>query len=298
MIPASQASRRAAPGLMVFAGVEVGCLEPAHQGVEGHGDHDGGVESAGLGEASWSGSAGRTRRTPGRAAPGSAAARRAVLGAAWCLGAAIANSAFLSMAPVRVSRVNRPWTLPWPSSHIVSRVAAAAARSSFSSSLASWASAASGRGDLEDRAGPGSSGPWRRGRRRRSSRCASASATSSGSRSSGSSAERAEDDLGLLDVDPAGRPARRGSGRGSRGRGRAAWPGARRRGWCGLVTACQFAVEDGAGAAGDVDAVGVGQEAGLRARRAGPWRTGPRRASRWSRRRPSTRPGPSATEAS
>ena len=50
----------------------------------------------------------------------------------------------MSIAPVRVSRVNRPWTLPWPSSHIVSRVAAAASRSSRSSSLASWASAASG----------------------------------------------------------------------------------------------------------------------------------------------------------
>ena len=27
--------------------------------------------------------------------------------------------------------VNRPWTLPWPSSHTVSRVAAAASRSSL-----------------------------------------------------------------------------------------------------------------------------------------------------------------------
>ena len=32
----------------------------------------------------------------------------------------------MRMAPVRVSRVNRPWTLPWPSSQMVSRVAAAA----------------------------------------------------------------------------------------------------------------------------------------------------------------------------
>ena len=50
MIPASQASRRAGAGADGFAGVEVGGFEAAHQGVELHEDHDGGVEAAGLGE--------------------------------------------------------------------------------------------------------------------------------------------------------------------------------------------------------------------------------------------------------
>ena len=33
-----------------LSGVQVGGFEAADQGVEGHGDHDGGVEAAGLGE--------------------------------------------------------------------------------------------------------------------------------------------------------------------------------------------------------------------------------------------------------
>ena len=96
-----------------------------------------------------------------------------------------------------------PWSLPWPSSQMVSRVAAAASRSSRSSRMAWWASAASGQA---------TSRMWRPRclsalascSAARSSRCCSAWTRSLGSRSSGRSAQGPEDGLGLIDMDGAG----------------------------------------------------------------------------------------------
>ncbi len=51
MIPASQASRRAAPGEMVSPVSSWAAFEAAHQRLQGHGDHDGGGEPTGLREA-------------------------------------------------------------------------------------------------------------------------------------------------------------------------------------------------------------------------------------------------------
>ena len=72
MIPARHASLRARPGLIRCAGVQLRCLQPAHQGVHGHGDHDGGGDATGLaGAGRW----GRSRCTPRTPPP--AGARRA-----------------------------------------------------------------------------------------------------------------------------------------------------------------------------------------------------------------------------
>jgi hypothetical protein len=36
-------------GADLLAGVELGGIQPTHQGLQGHGHHDGGVQAAGLG---------------------------------------------------------------------------------------------------------------------------------------------------------------------------------------------------------------------------------------------------------
>ena len=51
MTPAGQASRRTSPGRELVAGAQDPAgPEPAFQGVQGHGDHHGGVDPGGLGE--------------------------------------------------------------------------------------------------------------------------------------------------------------------------------------------------------------------------------------------------------
>ena len=187
MMPASQAIRRASAAEMTPPVSSWAALRPPDQGLQGHGDHDGGVEPAGLGEPL--GRVALDQLDEGLAEPlgGRLGGRPAGPREARCLGAARAKSAFLSIAPVNAeSVVNLPWSLPWPSSHTFNRAAAAASCSSRCSSLASWASAGSG----------SMTSSSRRPRIRRvlaswwaasPIRWASALATSSGSRSSGSS---------------------------------------------------------------------------------------------------------------
>ena len=201
------------------------------------------------------------RRRPGRGVRGWDGCSRGVPCWRWCLGAAIAKSAFLSMAPVRVSRVNLPWTLPCPSSYMVSRVAAAAARSSFSSSWASWASAASGEATSRIRR-PRTFSALASWCSASASRCCSALSTTSDVEVVGELGQGAEDDLGLLDVDPSlsqggtgdvvGLETFREPHRPVRG-GRVV-----RVRW-----ACQFAVEVAPRAAGDLGPVGMGHQPGL-----------------------------------
>ena len=201
MIPASQARRRAAPGEMGSPVSRWAALSFAHQRVELHEDDHGGVEAAGPGEL-------LGRVAPDHLDEGLSEALGVGLRSpsgpllARCLGAANANSAFFNMAPVTVSIVNRPWVLPCPSSHITSRVAAAASRSSRSRSLASWASAVSG--SITSRM-----------RRPRILRALASKVArlfeqmclglghDAGVEVVGEVGERAEDDLGLLDVQSA-----------------------------------------------------------------------------------------------
>jgi hypothetical protein len=83
--------------------------------------------------------------------------------------------------------VNLPWSLPWPSSQTVSRVAASASRSSRSRSVASWASAASGSMTSRIR-WPRTLSALASNSAARSTRCRSALVTRPGSSSCGSSA--------------------------------------------------------------------------------------------------------------
>ena len=50
MIPACAGHPAGLAGADLLAGVELGCLQSTEQGLEGHGDHDGGVHAAGLRE--------------------------------------------------------------------------------------------------------------------------------------------------------------------------------------------------------------------------------------------------------
>ena len=102
MIPARQASLRARPGLIRWPVSELRCLQPAHQGVHGHGDHDRGRDAAGLGEPV--GGVGldvlreRLPQPVRRGRPGSGACPST---GARCFGAAIASSVLLQHRAVQ-----------------------------------------------------------------------------------------------------------------------------------------------------------------------------------------------------
>ena len=144
MIPAWQASRAGFTGGDESAGVDAGGLQATHQGLQGHGDHDGGGEAAGLGEPV--GGVGlevlaeRPAHPLRRRAP---LAGVAVDGGA-VLGCGDREQGFLEHGAVQGRQGELPWTFPCPSRVIVNRAAAAASRSSFSSLCASAASATSG----------------------------------------------------------------------------------------------------------------------------------------------------------
>ena len=290
MIPASQASRRAAPGLRCFAGVEVRGLQSAEEGVEGHQDHDGGVEAAGLRERLGGVAVDELGERLAEPLGGRLPLAERSLWLARCLGAANASRTFLSVAPVRVSRVNRPWTLPWPSSYMVSRVAACGVRVPPFEELGLVGVGGSGATTSRIR------------RPRTLQGCASCSCglvdqvrlglgDQLGVEVVGELVEGAEDDLGLVDPEAGRPPARPGSGRGPRRpwarphhpvRGRSGGPGA-----VGVPVR-------GRGGAASVAATSIRSawaSSRPRARRAGRLVDGVCRWLRWSRRRPSTRPG-------
>ena len=178
-----------------------------------------------------------------------------------CLGAARAKRCFLSIAPVRESRVNRPWTLPCPSSYMVSRVAAAASRSSRSRRAASWASAASGQATSR-MCRPRCLSALASWSAARSSRCRSALLDHVGVEVVGQLGQGAEDGLGLLDVDPAGGQGGAGEVVVLEALGEPHRPVRGDPGGAGGV-GVPVRGRGGAGVGGDLAPVGVGQDACL-----------------------------------
>ncbi len=107
MTPAAHAVRRASTSGDLLAGVELGCLQSAEQGFEGHRDHDGGVHSAGLRQCLCRvGLDVLLERQPHpvrRRLPG---VRCVAVDGGWCLGAAFDRRAFFSIAACREEMVN------------------------------------------------------------------------------------------------------------------------------------------------------------------------------------------------
>ena len=193
---------------------------------EWHEDHDGGVEAAGLGQLV-DGVAldqlGEGLSEPLRG--GASFAERSVAGLVFGGGERV-ECLLEHRAGEGGSRVNRPWSLPWPSSHMVSRVAAAAAALLLVEEFGFVGVGGVGVDDLEQPAAEDLQGLGVEVAGLLD-QVALGLGDQVGVEAVGEVVDRPGDDLGLLDVHPA--LSERGAGRlvGLEGRRRAASSGAR-----------------------------------------------------------------------
>ena len=201
MIPASHASRRAWPALIDSPVSRFAACEAAEEGVEGHGDDDGGVDPAGLREVLGGVAVDQLGERPAQAFRGRASARRAARGRGLVFGGGEGQEGLLERGAGE--GVEGEPAVDLAVSVLPHREPGGGGRVAFLAlqELASWASAASGSTTSRSRR------PNRFNARASkcsasASRWASASWTSDGVEVGGEVVEGPEDGLGLLDVDP------------------------------------------------------------------------------------------------
>ena len=155
------------PGADAVAGVEDRGLQSARSACRGHGDHDGGVDAAGLREPVGGVALDELGRTPARAVgAGRRSPRR--LGGGPVLGGGDGEQRSSSASPpCSGGRVNRPWPCRGRRRHRQPGRLRGLSASSFSSRLGFVGVGLVGGDDLEDPPAEDPAGPWRRGRRRR-----------------------------------------------------------------------------------------------------------------------------------